>query len=86
MVEQRKSLPQAVPSSIYAIVSLITGSPGIPQLGVPIAEQLHSPKWKIEICLSLPLLLRVVELACSCDNSFECRLEGDERTLLPLKW
>ena len=54
--------------------------------GDPIAEQLHSPKWKIEFCLSLPLLLRVVELACSCDNSFECRLEGGARTLLPLKW
>lgn len=43
MVEQRKSFPQAVPSSIYISISLI-GSPGFPSEN-PIAEQLHSPKW-----------------------------------------
>jgi hypothetical protein len=40
----------------------------------------------ILIVSNLPLLLRVVELASSCDDSVECRLEGDARTLLPLKW
>ena len=41
-VEQRKSFPHAVPSSIYASVSVtaLRESPS----GYPIAEQLHSPK------------------------------------------
>lgn len=42
MEEQRKSFPQAVPSSIYIVISSMR-SPGYPS-GNPIAEQLHSPK------------------------------------------